>query len=99
MVAVVQGGSQALSRSLYASMTPALKSGEFFGLFGIMEKVSPFIGPLLFAAAGLLFGSSRPAVLSLIVIFIIGGLLLSRVDVFEGRQVALMEDAEPQPLE
>jgi UMF1 family MFS transporter len=99
MVAIVQGGSQALSRSLYASLSPASKSGEFFGLFGIMEKVSTFIGPLLFAAAGLLFGSSRPAVLSLIVIFIIGGLLLSRVNVFEGRQVALMEDAEPLPLE
>lgn len=94
MVAVVQGGSQALSRSLYASLSPAVKSGEFFGLFGIMEKVSTFIGPLLFAAAGLIFGSSRPAVLSLIVIFILGGLLLRRVDVSEGRKVAMMEDAK-----
>ena len=39
MVAIVQGGSQALSRSLYASMSPAAKSGEFFGLYGVMEKV------------------------------------------------------------
>jgi UMF1 family MFS transporter len=37
MVAVVQGGSQALSRSLYASMTPAARSGEFFGFFSVME--------------------------------------------------------------
>ncbi|MEJ2528856.1 MAG: MFS transporter, partial [Gammaproteobacteria bacterium] len=51
MVAIVQGGSQALSRSLYASMSPAAKSGEFFGLYGIMEKFSAIIGPLLFAAA------------------------------------------------
>ena len=50
MVAVVQGGSQALSRSLYASMSPAAKSGEFFGLYGVMEKFSAIIGPLLFAA-------------------------------------------------
>jgi len=94
MVAVVQGGSQALSRSLYAVMSPKAKSGEFFGLFGIMEKFSAVIGPLLFAAAGVLFGSSRPAILSLIIIFIIGGYLLTRVDVEEGKRVARLEDAE-----
>ncbi len=92
MVSIVQGGSQALSRSLYAAMSPASKSGEFFGLFGIMEKVSSFIGPLLFAAAGLIFGSSRPAVLSLVLIFIVGGILLNRVDVAEGKKVAQQED-------
>jgi MFS transporter, UMF1 family len=94
MVAIVQGGSQALSRSLYAAMTPAAKSGEFFGLFGIMEKFSAIIGPALFAAAGILFGSSRPAVLSLVLIFFVGGFLLMRVDVEEGKRVAHMEDAE-----
>jgi UMF1 family MFS transporter len=93
MVAVVQGGSQALSRSLYAGMSPAAKSGEFFGLFGIMEKFSAIIGPLLFAIAGAVFGSSRPAVLSLIALFVIGGLLLTRVDVAEGKRVARAEDA------
>jgi MFS transporter, UMF1 family len=94
MVAVVQGGSQALTRSLYSVMSPKAKSGEFFGLFGIMEKFSAVIGPLLFAAAGVIFGSSRPAVLSLIIIFIIGGYLLTRVDVEEGKRVARLEDAE-----
>jgi MFS transporter, UMF1 family len=94
MVAVVQGGSQALSRSLYAAMSPAAKSGEFFGLFGVMEKFSSIIGPLLFAIAGVVFGSSRPAVLSLIVIFLIGGILLSFVKVDEGKHVAQLEDAE-----
>jgi UMF1 family MFS transporter len=93
MVAMVQGGSQALSRSLYASMSPASKSGEFFGLFGIMEKFSAIIGPLIFAAAVSAFGSSRPAVLSIIAFFIVGGWLLSRVNVEEGRQVAQAEDA------
>ncbi len=93
MIAVVQGGSQALSRSLYSSMSPASKSGEFFGLFGVMEKFSAIIGPLMFAAAGVLFGSSRPAVLSLIVLFILGGLLLTRVNVEEGRDAANAEDA------
>jgi len=93
MVAVVQGGSQALSRSLYASMSPASKSGEFFGLFGIMEKFSAFTGPLLFAAAVGIFGRSQPAVLSLVVFFLAGGWLLTKVDVGEGRRVAQQEDA------
>jgi UMF1 family MFS transporter len=94
MVAIVQGGSQALSRSLYASMSPAAKSGEFFGLFGIMEKFSAIIGPLLFAAAGVIFGSSRPAVLSLIVLFALGGFLLTRVNIDEGKRIARREDEE-----
>ena len=93
MVAIVQGGSQALSRSLYASLSPASKSGEFFGLFGVMEKFSAIIGPLLFASAGVIFGSSRPAVLSLIVLFILGGYLLMGVDVEEGKRAAKQEDA------
>lgn len=93
MVAIVQGGSQALSRSLYAALSPASKSGEFFGLFGVMEKFSAIIGPLMFASAGAIFGSSRPAVLSLIVLFILGGFLLMRVDVEEGKKAAKQEDA------
>jgi UMF1 family MFS transporter len=94
MVSIVQGGSQALSRSLYAAMSPAYKSGEFFGLFGVMEKFSAIIGPLLFAGAGVIFGSSRPAILSLILIFFLGGFLLNRVNVEEGKSVAQSEDAE-----
>jgi len=93
MVAVVQGGSQALSRSLFASMSPATKSGEFFGLFGIMEKFSTILGPLVFAFAATTFGSSRPAILTLIAFFVIGGYLLTRVNVAEGRRVAHEEDA------
>jgi UMF1 family MFS transporter len=93
MVAVVQGGSQALSRSLFSSMSPAAKSGEFFGLFGIMEKFSAIVGPLVFAWAGTTFGSSRPAVLSLILFFIVGGYLLTRVDIDAGRRAAQEEDA------
>jgi MFS-type transporter involved in bile tolerance (Atg22 family) len=93
MVAIVQGGSQALSRSLYASMSPAAKSGEFFGLYGVMEKFSAIIGPLLFAAAAAAFDSSRPAVLSLIALFLIGIFLLTRVNIAEGRRVAKAEDA------
>jgi MFS family permease len=93
MVAVVQGGSQALSRSLFSAMVPAVKSGEFFGLFGIMEKFSAILGPLLFAWAAATFGSSRPAVLSIIAFFVIGGFLLTRVNIAEGKRVAQEENA------
>jgi MFS-type transporter involved in bile tolerance (Atg22 family) len=92
MVAVVQGGSQALSRSLFSAMSPAAKSGEFFGLFGIMEKFSAILGPLVFAFAVATFGNSRPAVLSIIIFFFVGGYLLTRVNVEEGRRVAQAED-------
>jgi UMF1 family MFS transporter len=88
MVAMVQGGSQALSRSLYAAMSPTSMSGEFFGLFSIMEKASAILGPFVFAGAVILFDSSRPAVLMLVALFLVGGYLLARVDVAEGRRVA-----------
>lgn len=92
MVAVVQGGSQALSRSLYASMSPKALSGEFFGFFSVMSKFSAIVGPLLFTAAVAVFGSSRPAVLGLIVFFVLGIYLLTRVDEIEGRRVAREAD-------
>jgi MFS transporter, UMF1 family len=93
MVAIVQGGSQALSRSLYASMSPSAKSGEFFGLYGIMERFASIIGPLLFVLAATAFGSSRPAIISLVVFFILGGYLLTRVNIAEGQRIAREEDA------
>ncbi|MCL1694093.1 MAG: MFS transporter [Actinomycetia bacterium] len=92
MVAVVQGGSQALSRSLYASMSPKALSGEFFGFFSVMSKFSAIVGPLLFVAAVTVFGSSRPAILGLIVFFLVGIYLLTRVDETEGRRVARRAD-------
>jgi UMF1 family MFS transporter len=94
MVAVVQGGSQALSRSLYASMSPKALSGEFFGFFSVMSKFSAIVGPLLFVAAVAVFGSSRPAILGLIVFFLVGIYLLNRVDETEGRRVARKADEE-----
>lgn len=92
MIAMVQGGSQALSRSLYSSMSPAAKSGEFFGLFSIMEKFASLLGPLVFAGAGLLLRNSRWGVLSLIIFFIVGLIILRTVNVDEGRRVAQEED-------
>jgi len=79
---------------LFSTMVPAPKSGEFFGLFGIMEKVATIFGPLVFAGTAALFGSSRPAVLSLVVFFIVGMILLGRVDVDKGREMARSEEHE-----
>jgi len=84
LVATVQGGSQALSRSLFARMIPKHKSSEYFGFFSVFEKFAGVAGPALFALSVSLFGSSRVAVLSVIMFFVAGGLVLTRVNVAEG---------------
>jgi MFS transporter, UMF1 family len=88
LVGTVQGGSQGLSRSLFARMIPKEKSSEYFGFFSVFEKFGQIFGPLVFAAAVTLFGSSRTAVLSVILFFILGALLLTRVDVAAGEAQA-----------
>jgi MFS transporter, UMF1 family len=88
MVAMVQGGSQALSRSLFASMIPKEKSSEFFGFFGVFEKFAGIFGPALFAITVQLTGSSRHAILSVIGFFVVGAALLWRVDVARGQETA-----------
>jgi len=88
LVALVQGGSQALSRSLFARMIPRHKSSEFFGFFSVFEKFAGIAGPVIFAASGTLFGSSRVAVLSVIMFFVAGALVLTRVDVAAGEAEA-----------
>ena len=88
LVAMVQGGSQALSRSLFASMIPPQKSSEFFGFFGVFEKFAGIVGPALFAITVRATGSSRNAILSVIGFFVVGAVLLWMVDVEEGKRVA-----------
>jgi UMF1 family MFS transporter len=92
-VGTVQGGSQALSRSLYGTMVPKSKAAEFFGFFSTSSKFAGIIGPVLFGLVGQLAGGSRLAIVSLIVFFVVGGVLLLFVDVDEGRRVASQEDA------
>jgi UMF1 family MFS transporter len=94
MVGTVQGGSQALSRSLYGSMVPKSQSAEFFGLFSTSSKVAGVLGPLLFGIVSQLAGQSRLSILSLIVFFLVGGLILTQVNVKEGVRVAQREDTE-----
>jgi len=84
-VGLVQGGTQALSRSLFAAMVPREKSAEFFGFYNISGKFAGVLGPVVFATVGQFTQSSRLAVVSLLVFFIVGGLLLLKVNVDEGR--------------
>jgi MFS transporter, UMF1 family len=93
MVALVQGGTQALSRSLFATLVPKHKSGEFFGFFSVFEKFGGILGPLAFAVASQVAGNSRIAILSVIAFFAIGAWLLSKVDEVEGARVARAADA------
>lgn len=84
LVGTVQGGTQALSRSLFGSMLPKSKTGEFYGFYGMSSKFAGIIGPLVFAIVSQIAGSSRLSILSLIVFFILGAFLLSRVDEKKG---------------
>lgn len=84
MVGTVQGGSQALSRSLFGAMVPKEKSAEFFGFFSTSGKFAGIAGPLLFGLIGQWMGESRLSILALIIFFIVGGGLLARVDVARG---------------
>jgi UMF1 family MFS transporter len=88
MVGMVQGGTQALSRSLFASMIPKHKSSEFFSFFGTFERYAGILGPAIFAWVVDRTGTSRMAVLSVIVFFVAGAALLTLVDPAEGRRAA-----------
>ncbi|ACL70991.1 MFS transporter [Halothermothrix orenii] len=89
LVGLVQGGAQALSRSLYGSMVPENRTAEFFGFYGISSKFAAITGPFLFALVGQLTESSRLGILAVASFFIIGIILLSRVDIEKGRSEAL----------
>jgi UMF1 family MFS transporter len=94
LVGIVQGGSQALSRSMFARMIPRDKSSEYFGFFSVFEKFAGIAGPALFAASVTISGSSRAAILSVILFFVAGALVLRRVDLaageLEARNVHIM---------
>jgi UMF1 family MFS transporter len=92
LTGMVQGGTQALSRSLFASLIPAYKSGEFFGFYAVFEKFASILGPLLFALTIAITGQSRLAIVSVIFFFIAGAIVLMFVRVDEGRRAA--RDAE-----
>ncbi len=79
-IALVLGGSQALARSLFSSMTPATRQASFFGFYELAERGTAWIGTLVFAVVLDITGSYRSALSSLLVLFVLGGLLLARTD-------------------
>jgi UMF1 family MFS transporter len=91
-VALVLGGSQALSRSLYSSMVPPARSAEFFSFFAISSKFASILGPLVFALLIDLTASNRLAILSLALFFIFGMILLAGVDIKRGQQIAAQNE-------
>jgi UMF1 family MFS transporter len=88
LVGMVQGGTQALSRSLFASMIPRHQSSEFFAFFGVFERYAGILGPAVFAYVVQHSGTSRNAILSVILFFVLGAGILLFVDVEAGRTAA-----------
>jgi UMF1 family MFS transporter len=80
-IGFVLGGSQALSRSLYSQMIPKGREAAFFGIYAISERGTSWIGPIVFGLVAQLTDSFRPAILALIVFFVVGSIILLFVDV------------------
>ena len=83
-IGFVLGGSQALSRSLFAQLVPRDREAEYFSFYEISGSASSLLGPLIFGLTLQFLGSYRVAILALVVFFIIGGILLSRVNMQQG---------------
>ncbi|MCG8426778.1 MAG: MFS transporter [Chromatiales bacterium] len=92
VIGLVQGGIQSLSRSLYARLIPKSKAGEFFGFYNMLGKFAAVLGPILMGWVGVLTGSSRVSILSISVLFILGAIILSQVDIEEGQRQAQLLD-------
>lgn len=90
-VGLVMGGSQALSRSLFAQITPETRSGEFFSFFGFMSRASSVFGPMIYVFVTGMF-DTRVAVTSILIIIVAGTVVLSWVNVSDGSHVAAVED-------
>ena len=87
-IGLVQGGIQALSRSLYARLIPANKSAEFFGFYNMLGKFAAVLGPVMMGWVALLSGSTRLSILSVLVLLLAGAILLYFVDEKEGQKIA-----------
>jgi len=93
LVGFVQGGTQALSRSLFGTMIPKNRSAEFFSFYDVSSKFAGIIGPFVFGLVGQMTGSSRLSVVALVIFFIGGGLILLTVNEKEGKSRALSINA------
>ncbi|MCB2197891.1 MFS transporter [bacterium] len=91
---IVMGASQSLARALQGTFTPVGQEAEFFGFFAVSGRFAAILGPLTYGAVVALTGSLRIAILTLILFFVTGMILLTRVDEKEGREIALAEGLE-----
>ena len=85
-IGLFQGGIQALSRSYFSRLIPEGESSQFYGFFNMLGKFAAIIGPLLLGIVTLITGEQRYGILSLILLFVLGGVLLSRVDETNAKQ-------------
>lgn len=83
-IGLVQGGVQSLSRSYFARLIPEGKAGEYFGVYNMMGKFAAVLGPVLVGVTAAVTGSARLSIVSIVILFIIGGALLTRVDARQG---------------
>jgi len=90
-IALVLGGSQALSRSLFAQMVPANQEAEFFSIYEISERGTSWMGPFIFGVVNQTFGSLRPALLSVVIFFVAGLAVLFFVNVYKAMKEAGQE--------
>lgn len=97
VVGLVQGGVQALSRSLYARLIPQAQTSEFFGFYNMLGKSAAIVGPVLMGVVGMMTGSPRWSVLSLLALFGLGGWFLARVNVAKGERDACEWTASTLP--
>ena len=89
LIGIFQGGIQALSRSLFTRLVPKNKEAEFFGFYNMLGKFAAVVGPVLMGWITVMTGNPRMGILSIVLLFILGGLLLRKVDFEEGERIAL----------
>ena len=89
LIGLFMGGIQALSRSLYTRIIPPAKSAEFFGFYNMLGKFAAIIGPALMGTIALATGSARLGILSILLLFILGAFFLNKVDIEEGKRLAV----------
>ncbi len=92
-IGCVMGAAGAQARSMFTMLIPESRTTEFFGFFGFIGKAAAMVGPILYALSVGMF-DSRVAILSIVVLIIVGTLLTSKVDLEEGIKVAAAEDAK-----
>ncbi len=88
MIALFQGGIQALSRSLYTRIIPIERSAEFFGFYNMFGKFAAIMGPFLMGYVTLIYDNPRFGILAILILFVLGAFFLNKVDVQKGEQLA-----------